>query len=103
VVVIKNEYIGFKVSSYDNELIRAKAARAKLSLSSYVRTSSLEKEIKVIDGLREMIPELNAIGNNLNQLTVMLRMGNIRNPNLETIKSQFVEFVEQANLVMDGK
>ena len=100
---MKNEYIGFKVSSYDNELIRGKAARAKLSLSSYVRTSSLEKEIKVIDGLREMIPKLNAIGNNLNQLTVMLRMGNIRNPNLETIKSQFVEFVEQANSVLDGK
>lgn len=100
----KNEYIGFKVSSYDNELIRAKAARAKLSLSSYVRTSSLEKkEIKVIDGLREMIPKLNAIGNNLNQLTVMLRMGNIQNPNLETIKSQFVEFVEHANSVLDGK
>lgn len=100
---MKNEYIGFKVSSYDNELIRAKAVRAKLSLSSYVRTSSLEKEIKVIDGLREMIPKLNAIGNNLNQLTVMLRMGNIQNPNLETIKSQFVEFVEQANSVLDGK
>lgn len=100
---MKNEYIGFKVSSYDNELIRAKATRAKLSLSSYVRTSSLEKEIKVIDGLREMIPKLNAIGNNLNQLTVMLRVGNIQNPNLETIKSQFVEFVEHANSVLDGK
>ena len=100
---MKNEYIGFKVSEFDNERIRAKAMKSKLSLSAYVRTSALEKEIKIIDGLREMIPKLNAIGNNLNQLTVMLRMGNIQNPNLEIIKSQFVVFVEQANSVLDGK
>ncbi len=100
---MKNEYIGFKVSEFDNERIRAKAMNSKLSLSAYVRTSALEKEIKVIDGLRELLPELNAIGNNLNQLTVILRKRYIENPNLETIKTEFVKFVEQASDVLDGK
>ena len=46
---MKNEYIGFKVSEFDNERIRAKAMKSKLSLSAYVRTSALEKEIKIIE------------------------------------------------------
>lgn len=100
---MKNEYIGFKVSEFDNERIRAKAMKSKLTLSAYVRTSALEKEIKVIDGLRELLPELNAIGNNLNQLTVILRKRYIENPNLEAIKTEFVRFVERASDILDGK
>lgn len=100
---MKKEYIGFKVSEFDNERIRVKAMKSKLSLSAYVRTSALEKDIKVIDGLRELLPELNAIGNNLNQLTVILRKRYIEDPNLETIKTEFVRLVEQASDVLDGK
>ena len=100
---MRKEYIGFKVSEQENERIRKKAEQAKVNLSVYVRTSALEKDIKVIDGLREMVPELNAIGNNLNQLTVMLRMGHIHNPNLEMIKEQFTRFVEVAETALEGK
>lgn len=102
-MIVRNEYIGFKVSEQENERIRRKAEQAKVNLSVYVRTSALEKDIKVIEGLREMIPELNAIGNNLNQLTVMLRVGHIHNPNLETIKEQFTKFIEVAESALEGK
>ena len=100
---IRKDYIGFKVSEHENEVIRRKADQAKVNLSVYVRTSALEKEIKVIDGLREMIRELNAIGNNLNQMAVMLRVGNIQNPNLETIKERFIRFVELAESTLERK
>lgn len=101
--LIRKDFIGFKVSEHENEVIRKKAERAKVNLSAYVRTSALKKEIKVIDGLREMIPELNAIGNNLNQLTVMLRVGNIQNPNLDIIKDRFIRFVELAKAALERK
>lgn len=100
---MRNDFIGFKVTKQENERIRRKAERAMVNLSTYVRTSALEKDIKVIDGLREMIPELNAIGNNLNQLTVLLRMGHIHNPNLEEIKDQFAKFVECAESTLEGR
>lgn len=100
---MRNEFIGFKVSEQENERIRRKAEQAKANLSVYVRTSAMEKDIKVIDGLREMIPELNAIGNNLNQLTVMLRVGHIQNPNLEVIKEQFARFIEVAESALERK
>lgn len=100
---MRKDFIGFKVTEQENERIRRNAELAKVNLSTYVRTTALEKEIKVIDGLREMIPELNAIGNNLNQLTVMLRMGHIHNPNLEIIKEQFTKFVELAKSALEGR
>lgn len=100
---IRKDYIGFKVSEYENEVIHRKADQANVNLSVYVRTSALEKEIKVIDGLREMIRELNAIGNNLNQMTVMLRIGNIQSLNLETIKDRFIRFVDLAESTLERK
>ncbi len=96
---MRKEFIGFKVTEQENVRIRREAETSKVNLSTYVRTSSLEKDIKVIDGLREMIPELNAIGNNLNQLTVM----HIHNPNLEAIKEQFTQFVELAESTLEGR
>lgn len=100
---MRDEFIGFKVTRQENERIRQKADKAKMKLSEYVRASALEKDIKVIDGLREMITELNAIGNNLNQLTVMLRVGHIHNPNLENIKKQFARFIEVAKSALECK
>ena len=63
----------------------------------------MNKEIVVIDGLREMIPELNAIGSNLNQTAVLLRLGKIKNPNLEIIKEQFCRLVDKAEAVLERK
>ena len=99
--MLKKDYIGFKVSEHENEIIRNKAEKAKANLSTYVRSAAMNKEILVIDGLREMIPELNAIGNNLNQTTVLLRMGNIQNPNLEVIKERFCRVVDKAEAVLE--
>lgn len=100
---MRDEFIGFKVTGQENERIRKKAAKANMKLSEYVRKSALEKDIKFIDGLRELISELNAIGNNLNQLTVMLRVGHIHNPNLEHIKKEFAEFIDAAKSALEGK
>lgn len=101
--MLRKDFIGFKVSEYENEIIRKKAENAKANLSAYVRLASMNKEIVVIDGLREMIPELNSIGNNLNQTTVLLRMGKIKNPNLNVLKERFCSFVDKAEAIFERK
>lgn len=52
---MRKDFIGFKVTEQENERIRRKAELAKVNLSTYVRTSALEKDIKVIDGLMAII------------------------------------------------
>ena len=99
--MLRKDFIGFKVSENENETIRGKAERTKSNISAYVRSAAMNKEIIVIDGLREMIPELNAIGNNLNQTTVLLRKGNIQNPNFEVIKERFCRLVEKAEALLE--
>jgi hypothetical protein len=101
--MLRKDYIGFKVSEHENEIIRNKAEKAKANLSAYVRSSSMNKEIVVIDGLREMIPELNSIGNNLNQTTVLLRMGNIKNSSFDVIKERFCRLMDKAEAALERK
>lgn len=101
--MLRKDYIGFKVSEHENEIIRNKAEKAKANLSAYVRSASMNKEIVVIDGLREMIPELNSIGNNLNQTTVLLKMGNIKNPSFDVIKERFCKLMDKAEAALERK
>lgn len=79
----------YRVSEYEDRVIRNKAKRAKTSVSAYVRKAALEKDIVVIDGLREMLPQLHAIGNNLNQQTVIMRQNNGNAPSVEQMKNSF--------------
>jgi len=79
----------YRVTEYEDRVIRNKAKRAKISVSAYVRKTALEKEIIIIDGLREMMPELHAIGNNLNQQTVIMRQNGGHAPQVEEMKNKF--------------
>ena len=54
-----------------------KINESDLSLSEYIRKSILGKEIKIISGVKELILELNRIGNNLNQLARKVNEGKV--------------------------
>ena len=48
-----------------------------MSVSEFVRSSAMGREVTVIEGLDELLTELRRQGNNLNQLTIMARQGRI--------------------------
>ncbi len=45
--------------------------------SEFVRTAALDKDVTVIQGTDALLSELRYQGNNLNQLTIMARQGQI--------------------------
>ena len=51
--------------------------KSGLGLSEYIRKSILGKEIKIISGIKELVRELNRIGNNLNQLARKVNEGKV--------------------------
>lgn len=59
----------FFVSDKELERIKSKVATSKLNQSDFLRKSALEKEIVVIDGLKDLVLEVKRIGVNINQLT----------------------------------
>ncbi len=79
----KNKQFSIRISEQDLEAIRRKAAQAHMSQSDYVTACCLGKCIVILDGLKEVLRQQKAIGNNLNQLTVLANMGKVQFANLD--------------------
>lgn len=67
----------FFVRDEELERIKSKVAASKLNQSDFLRKSALEKEIVVIDGIKELVLELKRIGVNLNQLTKLVHQNRL--------------------------
>ncbi len=86
---MKDRKLSIRLSEEDWGAIHAKAETAKMSLTSYITTCCLEKEIICIDGLDEVIRQQKGIGRNLNQLTTLANMGRVRTVHLEELTAAY--------------
>ncbi|MCI9469425.1 MAG: MobC family plasmid mobilization relaxosome protein [Oscillospiraceae bacterium] len=73
----KDHFIRARVSEKEKKYILQKARTAYMTESEFVRTAALDKEITVVQGADALLSELRRQGNNLNQLTIMARQGQI--------------------------
>ena len=85
----KSKMFCFRLSERDYLSIQHNAEKAKLSMTGYITTSALQKQIVVIDGLDKTIAELKAIGKNINQITTLCNMGKIQSVELVELKERF--------------
>lgn len=67
--------IVIRASEDEFKKIKSKVSKSKISQNEYLLKAILDKEIVVVDGLRELTMELKRIGNNLNQLTRSVHEG----------------------------
>ena len=74
---MKNRKLSIRISEADLQTIYQQAEKANLSVTDYVTTCCLGKEIVVIHGLDEVIRQQKGIGRNLNQLTTLANMGKV--------------------------
>lgn len=58
--------------------IQHRAKQAGMTVTDYLVTCALDKEIIQVNGLDEILSELKAQGRNLNQLTTLANMGRIQ-------------------------
>ena len=84
----------FRLSESDYLRIHIRAEKAKLSMSAFILSTALGKEIIIVEGFEKSLAELKAIGRNLNQLTTLCNMGKIQALELAEIKQQFGAVVE---------
>ena len=71
----KTEIITLRVTPRVKEAIRERAKAAGLTVTDYLCSSGLGKEIVRVEGLEQVLSELKAQGRNLNQLTTLANMG----------------------------
>ena len=71
----RTEILTFRVTPEEKKLIETKALSSYRLVSMYLRDRALDKEIIVIDGVKDVATELRRIGNNLNQITKAVNSG----------------------------
>ena len=75
----KVKRLNCRVSEDEYKRFEKKVEKSKLTKSEFMRKAILEKEIIVIDDIKELVLEMKAIGINLNQLTRKVNSGEIEN------------------------
>ena len=96
----RDSKITFRVSEYERRQIRAKVRKSGVSLSDFCRCAVLGKEVRHIAGLDRCGYELNKIGNNINQLTILCHQRAVQNPNLTEIRAQLSAVLERIYAVL---
>lgn len=78
-----------RATDQEVEKIRKKIEKSKLSQNEYLLKSALDKEIIVIEGIKDLLVETRRIGNNINQLTKLAHQGEINHlEDLEEMKKE---------------
>ena len=75
-----------RMASEDREQIKELAKQANMSMSNYVTSCCLGQQIVIIEGLKEVLKELKAIGNNLNQMVTLAHIGKVTVINLGEVR-----------------
>ena len=73
-----------------------------MSQSDYVVSCCMGKKIIILDGLKEVLRQQKAIGNNLNQLTVLANMGKVQFANLDTVAQEFARINTALRELQEG-
>jgi hypothetical protein len=98
----KDRQFSIRISSQDLETIHQKAAQAHMSQSDYVTACCLGKRIVILDGLKEVLRQQKAIGNNLNQLAVLANMGKVQFANLDSAVQEFSKINTALRKIQEG-
>ena len=98
----KGKQFSIRISQQDLETIRRKAAQAQMSQSDYVISCCLGKKIIILDGLKEVLRQQKAIGNNLNQLAVLANMGKVQFANLDSAVQAFAKINTALRELQEG-
>ena len=98
----KDKQFSIRISKQDLDAIRRKAAQAHMSQSDYVISCCLGKKIIILDGLKEVLRQQKAIGNNLNQLAVLANMGKVQFANLDSAVQAFAKINTALRELQEG-
>lgn len=74
----KNNMITIRVTKQEKEKLIKNSQKAEMTFSEYLIEQGLERDIIIIEDVRNFVHELRKIGNNINQLTHLANSGMIK-------------------------
>ena len=97
----KTAIITARMTPANKREIEKQAKKAKMTVTDYLTTCGLGKEIVEITGLEEVLSELKAQGRNLNQLTTLANMGRIEIINGADMLNAYTSLCEQVKRITE--
>lgn len=82
----KDNVIVIRVTKQEKERLIKKSQEADMTVSEYLIEQGLERDIVIIEDVKNLVYELRKIGNNINQLTHLANSGVIRTVYLDEFK-----------------
>ena len=76
--------LSFRVSEEEYQQLQEKISKSGKNQQEYILSCVLEKQIVNTDGIKELIPELKRIGNNLNQIAKRCNEGDRKSTRLNS-------------------
>ncbi len=98
----RDKSISFRVTETEKRKINSRAKKLHMKTSDFCRMTALQKEINIIEGLREFLPHINKIGNNLNQIAMLMHQNRIKNPLLDDIRNDLSALVADIRKTLGG-
>ena len=96
----KTEIITARMTPVDKKAIRQRAKSAGMTVTDYLTTCALGREIVRVDGLDDLLSELKAQGRNLNQLTTLANMGRITVLRGDDLISEYARLCDTVNTLI---
>ncbi len=96
----RTKRIYFRVSDEEYIYIKNKANEFESSMSEFIRKSINNKKLYKIYGLEQLVYELRKIGNNLNQITYKVNVGEIKEINLIDTKIEIEKIYNQIENIL---
>ena len=91
----RNNTLTIRLTKAEKERIERNAKRAKLSLTDYIVSLSLETPIHVAEDVKPLLIELKRIGNNLNQIAAKINSGVFQSYDFQDVVDEQKKIYEQ--------
>lgn len=98
---MKDTTFSIRISTEDLNTIKKNAEKAHMSQSDYVTACCLGKQVIVMEDMKEVAKQLRAIGNNLNQLTILAHMGKVKIVSLDQFTELLAEVSSQLRTIQE--
>ena len=92
-----------RMAAEDRKAIKELAKQSGMSMSNYVTNCCLGKQIIIIDGLKDVLRELKGVGNNLNQLVMLVHMGKVKVVALEDVRQLLADILVAVRQIAERK
>ena len=96
-------YLHIRISPSEKEMIEANAAKAKLSVSDYVRRCCLKKKVMDTSWVAGIVNQIIRIGTNINQVVVVANTTkSVSSAQIDLLNRNLIEVQNKLQGIIDG-